>query len=159
MILPPRSWLAALSLSVLVVMPQSLSSQQGRRVAGRPTSGFWIFAISAGADTNWVRFTLRFEGDSVLGENAGGSPLTGALRGDSVRFSFVRRDNGGHVVIDGVLRGDTLRGTRVETPPGSTTPPPGLAYIATPEAAMLRAPRRSTFAPKTFYRAFSGAGA
>jgi amidase len=152
---PLRAWLAALSLGALGVAPQAVRSQAPRGNVPAPPSGFWVLAVPTGQDTIWQRFTLRFERDSVVGANGGGNPLRGVLRGDSVRFSLVRGDNGARVVFAGVLRGDTLRGTRVETPQGTSTPLTPQLFVATPDAAS-RSPRRHTFEPQAFHRAFSG---
>jgi len=149
-------WLAALSLGALVVTPRAIRPQQPRGAAAPPRSGFWVSAVLVGRDTIWGRFTLRFEGDSVVGANSAGNPLRGSVRGDSVHVSLVRGDNGARVVFAGALRGDTLRGTRVETPQGTSAPMAPQVFIATPELSGSRAPRRSTFEPQVFHRAFSG---
>jgi acetamidase/formamidase len=150
------SWLAALLLGALAT-PQAIRSQQPRGRAAAPPSGFWVVAFPTGQDTSWQRFTLRFDRDSIVGTNGGTNPvpLNGSVRGDSLRFSLTRGD-GTRVVFAGARRGDTLRGTRIETPQGTTVSMVPQAFIATPEPAW-RTPRRLTFEPHVFHRAFSGA--
>jgi acetamidase/formamidase len=147
-----RSWLAVFSLGALGVSPQTMRAQVPHPT---PPSGFWKIGFVQGQDTAWARLTLRFERDSVIGVHPEGFPMHGGLRGDSLHLSFTRSDNGAHVVFAGLLRSDTLRGTRVATLPGASAPlPPGVIF-ATPDVPS-RTPRRLTFEPKVFYRAFSG---
>lgn len=118
----------------LIPATRDLPAQQ---TVTAPRSGYWISGVLRGQDTLWQRFTLCFRSDSVAGVNGAGNPVQGVVRGDSVRFSLIRGDNGGHVVFAGLLHGETLRGTRVETPKGSSTPLPSSVFIATPEAPAL----------------------
>jgi amidase len=157
MTIPGRTWMAALALAALCGSSGADASQQPGVTASAPApaSGFWLIAFPKAQDTNWTRFTLRFERDSIVGTNAGTAPIRGTRRRDSVTFFVLGRPDSARIRFSGVVRGGVITGTRVETPQGTSTPTYVEAFIATRDTA--RAPRRHTFEPRVFHRAFSGA--
>jgi acetamidase/formamidase len=130
-----------------------------------PPSGAWLVAFPADADTTWARCTLRFERDSVLGTFMGGLPVGGTRRGDSVTFAVLGAPGGipgdtpggPRLHFAGVLRDGVVRGTRTSPPRGPAPAADSVPFLAMPELAPARAPRRHAFAPQIFHRWYSGA--
>lgn len=159
---PVRRWLAAAAVTGLCLAAPTARAQRSGTVgpaAGMtaPPSGTWQVAFLTGADTIWIRFTLRFAGDSVRGTDPGGFPVGGTLRRDSVNFFVLGLPDSTRVHFAGVLRDGGMRGRRVDTARGASTPRDSAAFLAVPERAPSRAPRRVAFEPQEFHRWFSGA--
>jgi acetamidase/formamidase len=129
--------------------------------AAAPPSGSWLVAFPAGADTSWARFTLRFERDSVLGTMTGGLRVGGTRRRDSVTFSVLGPPGGAlsgtRMRFAGVLRDGVIRGTRTSPARGTAPAADSVPFLAMPELAPSRAPRRHAFGPQDFHRWYSGA--
>jgi acetamidase/formamidase len=148
---------AAFATALLCVAGPAARAQPTRGAAATPPSGTWQVAFPAGADTIWIRFALRFAGDSIVGTDPGNHPVRGTLRRDSVSFLVLDLPDSARVHFAGVLRDGVMRGRRVDTAHGATVPRDSAEFLAMPELATSRPPRLHAFAPREFHRWFTGA--
>lgn len=143
-----RAPLATLAvIGALAVMPAAAHAEPPS------LTGRWVTTIERfGLPDHFVmRFTQT--GNQLTGDFAG-DPLAGTITGSTVTFSG-KDANGGYEEIRATLTGNTLKGTMRIAFGSNPTRPEQYAFTATRIVERRGPPRKHTFTPTTYHRAFS----
>lgn len=116
-------------------------------------TGRWITTVERFGLPNHFVFHLTQTGNQ-LGGDFDGDPLTGTLTGATVTFTG-KDPRGGYEDIRATLTGNTLKGTMRIAFSSDPAHPEQYAFTATRVLERRGPARKHTFAPTTYYRAFS----
>ncbi|HVP00857.1 MAG TPA: acetamidase/formamidase family protein [Bryobacteraceae bacterium] len=113
-------------------------------------SGTWELSAKVLGDTQYVRITLKADGNKVTG-NLNELKLEGATDGDKISFTASRPNGEAFGTFEGSIRGGEIVGTALWRKTDK------VEWTARRPAAPPSAPRTLDFEPKEFHRVFSDA--
>src|SRR5262249_39995089 len=119
-------------------------------LAAADISGDWEFAATHLGEVNYVRVTLKVEGDKITG-NLNELKLEGTIHGDELSFSGTRPKGEAFGDFKGTAHGDQLEGTAVWSGERNIT------WTAKRPKTPPAAPQVHDFEPTEFHRVFSDA--
>ena len=137
------------ALFLLLLVPGCL-------LASPDVSGRWTLTADIFHTPLHFPLQLSQDGGQLTGTLAG-SPLTGALQGNSIRF-VAKNEGGSTRETQGTVKDDVMTGTLVLRDPEDPKPPEAVPFTARRVPARRSGPpQRHEFKPTTFYRQFSAA--
>lgn len=113
-------------------------------------TGTWELSAKVLGDTQYVRITLKSDGNKVTG-NLNELKLEGATSGDRISFTATRPNGEAFGTFEGSLRGGEIAGT------GIWRKTDHVEWVARRPVTPPAAPRTLDFEPKEFHRVFSDA--
>ena len=119
-------------------------------LAAADVSGEWEFAGKNFDDVNFVRLTLKTDGDKVTGK-FNELKLEGTLKGGELSFTVAKLNGDRFGEFTGKLRGDVLEGK------GDWFGGKKITWSAKRPVVAPKEPRTHTFEPTQFHRLFSDA--
>lgn len=113
-------------------------------------SGDWEFTAKMMGDANYVRATLKVDGNKLSG-TIDDMKVAGSIEGDKFNFTVSRPNGDVFGTFEGAVKGDRLAGTALIFKRDN------VEWVAARPATPPATPRTLDFEPKEFHRVFSDA--